>query len=392
MIIWILSLALGAMFALLFTIYFLDNPAERTSYVAKYPYILSLSPGQIAPHGSVNIAISSLSNNLNNSILSAKVISPNGQVFKNDTVPSSNSLIYPQNFQPAKSDILGNYTVVITLKNETLLISGSFRTLSSPFLSSFTNFIFGAGLGITIGVIGTIVTLVYQIVSQNNQDRSRRLDDKAKWMIDNTKYYMALLADSSSICSAFKPQRKLNPTYKAVNVHNILFYTIKFYEDYQEFRKNCGFYYFDDYVTEDFLAKVEDKIFNFMDEMTNDYSQLRQFFGLKTQLEFMNQKNYKMYLDRLTLWLHDAKKSREYFLTHFTYRWVLLISINRALMITYSSTSKIAKSLELIVGTDKDILDAHIHTLNQEFYGKEKELYYLLFPPKKKLRIGLKKL
>lgn len=373
------------MFGLLFTIYFLDNPAERTSYVTRHPYILSFNPGQIAQHGSVNISISSFPEDFNNSILSAKVITPDGKVFKNDKLSSSNSLIYPQDFKPAKSDLLGNYTVAVTSKNDTLLISGSFRTLSSPFLSSFTNFIFGAGLGITIGVIGTLVTLVYQIVSQNNQDRSRRLNDKASWMIDNTKYYMALHADSSSICLAFKPQRKLNPSYKVVNAHNILFYTIKFYEDYQEFRKNCGFYYFDDYVTEDFLARVEDKIFNFMDEMTNDYSQLRQFFGLKTQVEFMNHENYNIYLDRLNLWLSDPKKSREYFLTHLTYKWVLLISINRALMITYTSTSKMAKSLELIVGSDRDILNSHIHSLNREFYDKEKELHFSLFPRKKKI-------
>jgi hypothetical protein len=120
-----------------------------------------------------------------------------------------------------------------------------------------------------------------------------------------------------------------------------------------------------------------------MDEMTNDYSQLRQFFGLKTQVDFMNHENYKLYLERLSIWLSDAKKSREYFLAHLTYKWVLLISINRALMITYSSTSKMAKSLELIVGSDRDILDSHIHALNREFYGKQKELHFSLFPRKK---------
>jgi predicted KAP-like P-loop ATPase len=155
--------------------------------------------------------------------------------------------------------------------------------------------------------------------------------------------------------------------------------------DYQEFKKNCGFYYFDDYLTEDFLARVEDKIFVFMDEMTNDYSQLKQFFGLKTQVEFMDDKNYKIYLNRLKLWLTDDKKAQEYYLTHFTYKWVLLVSINRALMITYSSTSKMAKSLELVIGSDKDTLNSYIDSLNREFYGKNKDLYYSLFSRKKRL-------
>src|SRR5437867_87343 len=102
------------MFGLLFTIYFLDNPAEKTSYVVRHPYVLSFKPGQMAQHGSVKISISSFSNNFNSSNLSTKVITPDGEVFKNDTIPTFKWLIYPQDFKPAKSDLLGNYTVAVT--------------------------------------------------------------------------------------------------------------------------------------------------------------------------------------------------------------------------------------------------------------------------------------
>jgi len=374
------------MFGLLFAIYFIDNPTERTSYITRYPYVLSFNPGQISQHGSTNISLSSFFDDFNKTSISLKIINPDGDVFKNES-NTSLSWIYPDDFKSANSDKLGNYTVAVISKDNTLLISGSFLVLANAFLSSFSNFVFGTGLGITIGVIGTIVTLGYQIVSQHNQDRARRLDDKAKWMIDNTKYYMALYANSTSICYSFKPQRKPNPNYESMNVRNILYYTVQFYSDFEEFKKNCGFYYFDDYETEDFLAQLEDKIFTLMDEMTNDYHQLRQFFALKSHIEFMDHKNYKLYLDRIKLWLSDPRNAEAYYHTHLTYRWILLISVNKALTVTYSSTSKIAKSLELGISSDKDTLISYIQSLNQEFYPADRAFYYSLFTNNGKLRM-----
>jgi hypothetical protein len=379
-IIWILSSILGILFSLLFTIYFLDNPTDTTSYGARYPYILSLSPGQIQQNGSIDIGFSSFLSTNNQSIITTTVVNPDGELFKSNRLSLNGSIIYPKDFVGSNSNILGNYTVaIIRSDDDILLISSSFSVLASPFLSSFSNFIFGNGIGLTIGVVGTVATMAYQIVSQHNQDRARRLDEKAKWMLENTKYYMALFGNSSSICNAFLPKGKTQPDTK-----DVLFYTTKFYSDYLVFKKNCGFYYFDDYLTEAFIANLDDKIFRLFDDMTGDYSQLKQFFELKDQTEFTNHKHFAKLRDKVSLWLSDGNNANTYYLAHLVYKSVLLVSINKGLMITYSSTSKIMKTLELSMVSDKDAIVSHINLLNHEFYDDNKDLYYRFFSERRK--------
>jgi len=375
------------MFFSLFFIYFLDNPPDRSSYIARYPYVLSFRPGQIQQGGSTEIGFSSYRGTLDQSAI-AKVINPGGKLFEGNKSILNSSLVYPEDFNGGNSNLPGNYTVaIVSRSDDSILISGSFGASVIPFLSSFGSFIFGNGIGLTIGVIGTIVTIAYQVVSQHNQDRSRRLDDRAKWMLENTKYYIALYGDSSSVCSAFVPKGETQPDYGKFDAKDVLFYTMKFYSDYLEFKKNCGYYYFDDYQTESFIAQLDDKLFRLFDEMTGDYSQLKQFFELKNQTEFMNHEHFAEYKDRVSLWLFDQEKARTYYLSHLVYKSVLLMSINKGLMVTYSSTSKIIKSVELSMEHDKDDIVSYINLLNKEFYGNNDELYYSLFSNGKGLKI-----
>jgi len=378
-LIWCLAFILAGLFFLLLLVYFLDNPADRTSYLAKYPYILSIKPGLVTKDANTAISFSSFEISHGNEKYSLAVVNPEGHAFVNNNLIPSNSLKFPDDFIGASTQLTGNYSASVLNRNNVLLISSHFQVLVNPSLSLFTNFVFGSGLAITIGLIGTMVTMAYQVVSQHNQDRGRRLDERAKWMLDNSKTYFTLYGDSLGVCSAFIPIGSKKPNYTKFNTRDILFSIIRFYHDYGEFTKTCGFYYFDDYHTEDFLTKVDAKIFDLMDEMTGEYSELKVFFDIKTQSEFQVHPKYKMYQRRVKLWLSDRKNAEKLYLTHLVYNTILLVSINKALQITYGSTSKIKQGVEADVQTDKKYLDSHISRLNYEFYGANKNLHYSLY-------------
>src|SRR5215211_6023912 len=149
-IIWLLFIVLIAMFFLLFFIYFLDNPADRPSYIARYPYVLSFRPGQIQQGGSIEIGFSSYGGTVDQSAI-ATVVNPDGKLFEGNKSILNSVLVYPKEFNGGNSNIVGNYSVaIVSASDDRLLISGSFRASVSPFLSSFGSFVFGNGIGLTI--------------------------------------------------------------------------------------------------------------------------------------------------------------------------------------------------------------------------------------------------
>jgi hypothetical protein len=165
-------------------------------------------------------------------------------------------LEFPSDFGDASTDLQGNYTVILVSKNPNhVLTSVPFYVVTNPALSSFSNFLFNKGVAVTFGIVGVVITIIYQILSQLNQDRGRHIENKANWMIQNMDYHFYLHRDSVKICRQFNgpfqgenDDQRLERQVQDFDAESILFHTIRFCKDYSDFEKNPGTFYFDDYI------------------------------------------------------------------------------------------------------------------------------------------------
>lgn len=159
-----------------------------------------------------------------------------------------------------------------------------FLVVRNAFLYYLSNFIFGTGAAIALGIIAVIITFLFQVLSQHNQDLTRRNEEKAQWMIQNSRYYLSLSHASEQICDEFS--NKKNPSMVDLthdpndySAEDILTNHIKFYKDYTEFEKNTSIYYFDDMDTEIFVQYLNSNILKLMTNMIgDDFTELNQFF------------------------------------------------------------------------------------------------------------------
>jgi hypothetical protein len=282
-----------------------------------------VKPALLGSRGSAEISVSSLGGRLDSKNITILVTNPEGKKFYSKVNANSFSMLkFPNDFVGSSSSLVGNYTVLLVSKISSKILNAlELRIVSSPLVSSFSDFVFGPGLAITIGLVASIITIIYQLGSQQNQDRARRLEDKAKWMLENTRYYMYLISDSGAIYSAFpRHEGQLEPSYNNLDSDDLLSHIIDFYKHYVMFRENTGFYYFDDFRSEGFIEQLDTVIFSMFDEMTDDYSQLKQFFDSKTKADLTSNPDFKLRSDRIHTWLLDAGNARQCFLNLLVYR------------------------------------------------------------------------
>ena len=130
-------------------------------------------------------------------------------------------------------------------------------------------------------------------------------------MLENLKYHHFLSDGSWRICNNFFNVPLDNfgkePDYRNYDVSNVLYHTIFFYKVYSEFEKNTGTFYFDDYITEQFMENLKTMIF----KMINDeYEVLKQFFNqqtndLKNKKEILKDNNFLSYRKNAESWLNE---------------------------------------------------------------------------------------
>ncbi|MFZ0326121.1 MAG: hypothetical protein WBP64_01745 [Nitrososphaeraceae archaeon] len=266
---WYFAFLAIIFFIALLVIYFLDNPVDRAYSSVNYPYILTVKPTLVGKGGIAEISLSTLSDRGVLEGISILVIGPNGNPSHlNETITKLIPFQFPTNFTDGSTLLTGNYSVLAISKiTNKVLVSLSFSVLTNPWVSSFTNFIFGKGLVFTIGIIASIVPIIYQLASEETNERNTRLQNKAKWMIDNLQSFIDLWTDSKSIYSKFEDQKTKQFVYRKVDPNEILYDIIYFYKDFLVFKKKTGFYYFDDLLAEYFLAYLEDIIFDQFDKI-----------------------------------------------------------------------------------------------------------------------------
>src|SRR5438093_9220917 len=132
-------------------------------------------------------------------------------------------------------------------------------------------------------------------MTQESNDRARRLENKASWMVGNMKNYIDLYSDCKTICSRFEDKSNFQFVYTEVDPYEVLYDIICFYKDILTFKDKTGYYYFDDLVSENFLSKLEDEIFNQYDVIIGSYRELQRFFECRSLTELRNHNDSRAY-------------------------------------------------------------------------------------------------
>jgi hypothetical protein len=311
------------------------------------------------------------------------VLSPEGTQFTSKSI--NFPLKYPDDFIGATTQRKGNYTVMVTsMTDDNTFISSRFEVVSNPFLSMISNFVFNKGIAITFGLMAAIITIIYQIFSQWNQDKSRRSEEKSRWMLGNLKYHNYLHSDSKSICEnyfnfpggTFSEELR----YEDISPKKILFHTIIFCGTLMKFQKYTGTYYFDDNVSEQFVLLLQNKILKMISLMIkSDYNVLTEFFDPNSddmKKGILDSPNFLSYLEKAEGWLKKDEQRRSYYLSHYVFSLTMYLNVNKAMLITYSSASKTKRQVISTFEQFRTLYESYVLELNYEFYGQSTFNYY----------------
>lgn len=387
--------------AISFTVlYFISNPLDRPDSTINYPFAISVKPNMISEKDSVTITVSKLdspSRNQSDNTFILYVVDPVGNVFNY----SAKTLSFPGSDTKAKLE-KGKYSVLLVSNNNVQNMSMSavhFDVVLNPLLSSFSNFAFTSGLPVTIGLIISILTTVYEYASKKHNEGNLKLYEHSKWTLEKSRYYMDLVANSKRVCGLFEitedktQKEELNRWHvsyrhkdREYDKTRLLYSIIRFYASVLNFRKVVNVYYFDDVLSEDFLSKLEDKILSLYDYLVDgEISDLKKFLNLE-MYELLKNKGFAIYSDRAYEKLLENKTQSEekwdlqrvlcYY--HFAYYKVLFVSVNDAFIVTYSSPSLLHKFVSDYVFGEESLLKYVLKRLNHTFYGNNRRQYFKL--------------
>jgi hypothetical protein len=340
-----------------------------------------VKPNLVKNGMTADISLLSIYGTLESHRISILVINPDGSpIYPKKDIRDFGILRFPTDFIDHLSSLNGNYTVLLlgTNMNNKSLTSVQFKVLPNPLITSFINFVFGKGLAFTIGGFVLIVPIIYQYLSQQSNDRGRRLESKATWMVDNMKNYIDLYSNGKTICSRFENESSFQFIHNEVDPSEVLFDLIYFYKEILTFKDKTGYYYFDDLESEYFLAKLEDALFDQYNKILGSYRDLKQFFKCESPAELINHKESGTYLNKLKNWISDQHQANDFYLNHLVYYWVLFVNLNKASLVTYTSSSNIKKRINGQIKPYKKQLKDHILKLNGCF-SYSKSNYYDLF-------------
>jgi hypothetical protein len=333
--------------------------------------------------GTVNVSLSILENNTDLKNLEFIIVDPFTRVIEPKINLSKQlTLRFPYDFKSSDMPYEnGNYSVILLSKiDNKRLISSYFNVVPfNPLLYSFGNFAFHGGLPITVGLIISIITTLYQIITNRNRDSNRRMEDKSQWMLENSKYFFELSYTSNEICNCFK---KIGKTvdYKQFDSSLILYQMINFYDKYYNRLRQYTMYYFDDVLSEDFVLRLTTKIFDVYEEIIGESKEnLVKFTGKKYD-KLICQPDFKEYIQKLCNKANSNTKIFERLYKYqFLYYHIMNVVVNDSLLITYSSPKLLEEDIRYGVEEVYDTLKPILDDLNKSFYGADeqaKKLYY----------------
>lgn len=238
------------------------------------------------------------------------------------------------------------------------------------------------GFPITIGLIIAAITTVYQALSTRNADRNRQFQDKAKWIIDNSKCYLDLSRWSKEICSCFEGEGdEVRPKFNKYKENHLLYCISGFYNSYKTFKDKPGFYYFDDVYSEDFLNRIEyDKIITLYKEI-NNLVRLKQFLESEEK-DLECDAKFEYYVGKMKSCLTERaankpeSKAKVLYYSHLVYGSVLDACVNDGAIVTYSSPAKVEKSMRYAVDNRKALLENGIKYLHNDIYKDKVKDHY----------------
>ena len=191
-------------------IYYISNPLDRFSLTVIYPYTIGIKPTTISENGSVEITLSNLDSqpkNLSVSTVTLYVVDPVGNGF-NYTLAAIDDVKVLQFNARAVSDgkLKGQYSVLLVSKSglQNNRIPVHLCVVYSPLISSFSNFAFGSGLAVTIGLIISIVTTLYEFISTRHNQANLKLYEHSKWTLEKSRYTWILLLVQKECLSGLK--------------------------------------------------------------------------------------------------------------------------------------------------------------------------------------------
>ena len=302
-------------------------------------------------------------------------------------------MTFPYDFNSASSTELGNYTILV-LSDDKIVNRLSFKIIFYPPISSFNEFLFGSGLSLMIGLFASLITFAYQHASQANKDQLRRSEEKAKWINTNGKYYTNLIEDSWIISNFFRLRIINGQEHLLISLDSdhLLCLIIKFLHDHNSFKTNLNMYYFDDFISENFLYNLDSHILKFIGKLFDDHSRLTKFFD-KEYYQLLTDISFQQESQRLLNWLIEPKNIKDvkiFYLNYLVHSWVLYVSVNRDSIVTYSSPSQIKKNIYNLMDNaiQKKSFKSHLEYLNKEFYEDNSALYYSIFNSKGELELN----
>ncbi len=184
-------------------IYYIDNPFDKANTSVHSPYFLSVKPAVVGIGEIINISFYSVKNHINPNDFTIFILSPDGNKFSIRSYKSQ--ITYPNDFVNATNHLTGNYSIyAISKLNENVTMKVGFNIVTYPLLSAISNFVFSNGIAISFGLVGIIISILYQFISQRYQDRVRRSENKSRLMLENLKYYTNLQRDIWNICKKYR--------------------------------------------------------------------------------------------------------------------------------------------------------------------------------------------
>jgi hypothetical protein len=371
----------------LFAIYWANNPVDQSSTAIKWPYVIVESPYLVAQYEGVELSLSVLNDSAELSGTTMKVIDPSGNQYSKvlNRTTSQHALRYPSDFVGASTASNGNYSVLLLGNSSSSILVGShFNVVYDPSLTLLMQFMFGNGLPITIGLIASLITLLYQVGSQEladreraaaskNQELARKRNEKAKWMLDNAKNYLLLVQRSEGFLSAY------SGTYSNVSVtdvQDLVFHVARFYKAYDLFLDKTAFYYLDDLRTEEFLKQVDAKIFGSYHDMINGYTKLRKFFD-KTYDDIIADSDFQKLAANATIWLGQGSNAKDLYALHLVQSWVLNIIVNKALKVSYTDEIKVDEQLCQTAKNVHRELQTALDDVNKKVFSNPQSYYKL---------------
>ena len=270
------------------------------------PYTLTVIPEYNNFEFTVaNISVHS-TNNVTLKKLNLLMLLPNGMT---DTVAlgDKNSYIFPTDFKQVPRPIEGQYEVILyNASNNHNITSVTIDAAKSNILNSISHSIFGENALTAIAAISIPVAWIIKYLGGLYSEKKKKLDEaitqskvrlerKLNWTQENMKYYFRIGSSSFNVCSKiaeifgkkvedmstidfdinkicingeFKDTKKLESLLRRIIILD---------QNWREFNKSLGYYYFDDIKAETYVNNLLDETLNQSYRMFSDENKFVNF-------------------------------------------------------------------------------------------------------------------